>query len=71
MESITKLEAALKPVLVENPFTEDADVNFSERSNNSEESGSEDESSDDDAELLREYEKLKREREQQRIEEEA
>ena len=64
LESITSLETKLKPIDVDNPFTEDADVIFSDGlSNNSEESGSDDESSDDDAELLREYEKLKRERE--------
>ena len=44
---------------VENPFTQDADLNF----DSSEKSSSENEESDeDDLELLREYEKLKKER---------
>ena len=42
---------------VENPFTQDADLNF-----DSSEKSSEQDESDDDLELLREYEKLKKER---------
>ena len=63
---------------VENPFTQDADLNFDDEekssqsndNNDDQESGeSEDEdASDDDLELLREYEKLKREREQEQRE---
>lgn len=65
---LQSIELELK---IENPFTEDADINFDEKSNSSKsdnDSNDEEDSSDEDLELLREYEKLKKEREQERIE---
>ena len=53
---------------VENPFTQDADLNFDSSEKSSSEN--EDESDENDLELLREYEKLKKERlEEQRAQE--
>lgn len=55
-------------VEVENPFTEDQDLNFNDEKSDGNSSGQDSEEDDDDdededLELLREYEKLKRERE--------
>ena len=51
------------------PFPQDADERFSsseeEGSSSSEEEEEDDDESDDEAELLREYEKIKREREEE------
>ena len=64
-QSVEDVEENLKVVVidVQNPFTQDEDIDFEQVDQDSVPALSQNDESDDDLELLREYEKLKKERE--------